>query len=167
MKRKKSTSINVDRKMKELKKEEKVLGAKKREVVSELLTSLKDIIRSCEMIDSVRWNQYTPYFNDGEPCYFSVNNLEYKFSEKFSAGAVSDETEDEYVYEWRLKEFFNKNKDILNYEMLDGLQKACDEMGDIHSHLMSLEDALREEFGDHSQITLSKTGIEVDHYEHD
>jgi hypothetical protein len=155
--------------MKELKKEEKALGAKKREVVSELLTSLKNIIRSCEMVDSVRWNQYTPYFNDGEPCYFSVSNLEYKFSDKFSVGAIDKEgsdVEDEYVYEWHLKEFFNKNKDILNYEALDQAQKACDEMGNIHSHLMSLEDALREEFGDHSQITLSKTGVEINHYEH-
>ena len=26
-------------------------------------------------IAALRWRQYTPYFNDGEPCTFSVNDL--------------------------------------------------------------------------------------------
>lgn len=25
-------------------------------------------------VEGVRWTQYTPYFNDGEPCVFSVNS---------------------------------------------------------------------------------------------
>ena len=34
-----------------------------------------------ENIISIKWNQYTPYFNDGEECTFGMGDFEYEFSE--------------------------------------------------------------------------------------
>ncbi len=42
-----------------------------------------------------RWQQYTPYFNDGEPCVFRVYDLECRV-----ANAEPGEDEDGWLSEW-------------------------------------------------------------------
>ena len=38
---------------------------------------LLDAVLKCDRVHSVRWSQYTPYFNDGDACVFGVNDFEY------------------------------------------------------------------------------------------
>jgi len=44
-----------------------------------LKKGLNVIFEEYPNIDSISWNQYTPYFNDGDPCEFSVNTWDIKF----------------------------------------------------------------------------------------
>jgi hypothetical protein len=52
--------------------------AKRKEMVSELQKEfpliLQPLLHKDETIKSISWNQYTPYFNDGDECTFSVHN---------------------------------------------------------------------------------------------
>jgi len=40
-----------------------------------LLQATKDLLAQYPQIQKLYWTQYTPYFCDGDPCYFSVNEL--------------------------------------------------------------------------------------------
>lgn len=52
-------------------------------------TLFKDIFEKHPTLDSFAWTQYSPYFNDGEPCIFRVHgineiNEEYTYNSKYS-----------------------------------------------------------------------------------
>ncbi len=98
----------------------------------------KGLFEKYPELTSFRWSQYTPYFNDGEPCVFSAN-VEYPYLNG------SDE------------EFFS-DKD----EPLNKAGKAVLKL------LRAFEDDDYETmFGDHCQVTVTAKGIDVESYEHD
>src|SRR5688572_125580 len=41
---------------------------------------LKELLAAHPKIEAVKWTQYTPYFNDGDPCVFSVNEPDFKLA---------------------------------------------------------------------------------------
>lgn len=97
-------------------------------------------------LESFSWNQYTPYFNDGDECVFRVNSD--ADSLYYNGDSYYDYTEDN---EALMKEFEN------------GPGKT------IETILNSLgDDILRNIFGDHALITVNRDGtVEVDGYEHE
>jgi hypothetical protein len=48
-------------------------------------------------ITAVRWRQYTPYFNDGDPCTFGVGEFTYKIDGKLDDGG---DYEDGFYSTW-------------------------------------------------------------------
>lgn len=103
-------------------------------------------------IPAVRWTQYTPYFNDGEPCVFGVQEPSYKLSL-----GLPDEDHDEFKDSWQ----FRKQSPNL-YKRL----------GKFEADFSSLESLFENVFGDSVKVTasLGKDGVvsfEVDEYEHD
>jgi hypothetical protein len=101
-------------------------------------------------VKAIGWTQYTPYFNDGEPCVFGVNDLH--------ASAV-DERDDEvggdgweYLYGKSEKGFTRQSWDDLL-----ALQKA----------LNGAEPELQAAFGDHVRVIVTREGIDVEEYSHD
>jgi len=44
--------------------------------------AIRSFFDSAPSIKAIWWNQYTPYFNDGEECVFEVNEVCYAFSDK-------------------------------------------------------------------------------------
>lgn len=105
-------------------------------------------------ITAVRWTQYTPYFNDGEPCEFSVHNP-YACTKTGVAWPQSnedDEPEDED------DELFQDE-----YGLDDGPTKAA---------LVRLGCSFNDEiflaaFGDHAQVIATPSGFHVTQYDHD
>jgi hypothetical protein len=105
----------------------------------------------------VCWTQFTPYFNDGEECTFSVNS--------FAIGNAPD-MDDVSAY----GEYDGDEEGIWSDDYLSGearekyikvyeLQQFCEsEIG---------EDVLRAAFGDHSVVTVTREGIDVQEYEHE
>lgn len=126
------------------------------------------------------WSQYTPYFNDGEPCVFGANGL---WVRTVTDMAGSEEEEDEGVserlgveyghpslgemnWEWRgapgLRErvFVGyEGPDQARLERCLALNKAI-ESGNFDKVLLDV-------FGDHAEITVSRSGIQVEFYYHD
>jgi hypothetical protein len=98
----------------------------------------KGLFESYPELISFRWTQYTPYFNDGDPCVFSANT--------------------EYPYLNGSDDEFFSSKD----EPLNKAGKAVIKL------LKTFEDEDYEMmFGDHCQVTVTRNGIDVEEYEHE
>lgn len=135
-----------------LKKYKKAKSVMVKEVSELLITEILEIARSVKGLESIRWKQYTPYFNDGEACTFRVNDPEYKFEDDDESG----DYEDGYVDTWDLEK-----KHPAVAKELDKISKLiCD--NDIEEILMNLYD-------DHAEVTIDvKTGkVSTNEYSHD
>lgn len=143
-------------------------------------------------VKAATWHQYTPYFNDGEPCEFSVNDLSVTSNQE-----VADNWIDGSFYEDRLVEVdraeydaeveANKNsryRYYLPYEEIDGKIFRRYEEGtydyipssthpdgiddvDIPISILEFEDALRNAFGDHTQVVVTPERVVQFEYEHE
>lgn len=113
----------------------------------------KDFFETHPNIQAVCWNQYTPYFNDGDSCTFSVNEFRAFFKEE--DGAEID-VEDEY----------DGGKSVWSLSRSDdpALKLLSDEL----STLSEIpDDVLESIFGDHVQVKATREGFTVDDYSHD
>lgn len=100
-------------------------------------------------VEAFRWNQYTPYFNDGEECTFGVNDVYLRFK-----GASEDDGENEDGFK-------------SSWDCEDGSEEetACDEFGKLVRDMAG--DDLKELYGDHVEVTATREGFTVEGYHHD
>lgn len=160
-------------------------------------------------IESVFWVQYTPYFNDGEPCTFCVADIEYQLEGEDCDGEGS------YLYnqsdlESALRslenvkayvadpnawiEAYKQENPYCTYRFIrpypstveeaqadvdrisNQLNRFSDEdrqrintaFKDFYSVVQAIpEDILQQVFGDHVKVSITKQGLDVDHYDHD
>jgi hypothetical protein len=111
------------------------------EAMDAFKAEFKSAFESNPDVKAMRWNQYTPYFNDGDECVFGVNDLMVKAENPEDA-----EDADGFASLWG----GNKNEPLLKW--WNSIQ--CDE-------------AFLAAFGNHCQITATPEGFEVDGYDHD
>lgn len=121
-------------------------------------------------ISEVRWSQYTPHFNDGDPCVFGANGL----------GVVADgvDCEDFPPYnddaravlgskEWQ----WNRDTRTRDYSPYQGPNEArWDALTVLNEALQrgEFDDVLLNLFGDHAEVqVIPNGGIHVESYEHD
>ncbi|MEU0159006.1 hypothetical protein ABZ154_09225 [Streptomyces sp. NPDC006261] len=122
------------------------------------------------------WTQYTPYFNDGDTCDFSVNALWAMTTEDvewFESGDF-DRYYLELDYEHRSlgkieKEWDSESRKYVNHRYEGPDEGRYDRCQALDRALQSgaFETVLLDTFGDHAMVTVRKTGIEVEHYSHD
>lgn len=106
-------------------------------------------------IKSIRWSQYTPYFNDGDECVFCVNDPYFSESEY---GDIDDGVDYWIGDMYKLKR--NENNFTSNeIQMLSELNDFImdDEMSTI----------LNDIFGDHVEVIATIHGFDCKEYEHD
>jgi hypothetical protein len=122
-------------------------------------------------IHAVRWSQYTPYFNDGDACYFGLGEFWLGITEEQSHNLSPDEE-----FEDSLEE--NGVSYVSSFSKYDYKTGAISYLSERHKELEnalknveetchSLEDLLKEAFGDHVKITVTRKKIEVEDYDHD
>lgn len=113
-------------------------------------TSLKELFESNPDLGAVTWEQYTPYFNDGDECTFSVNEP------TFVPLVVREQEEDEDDYDYRYDSGMKENAD----------------MTAVSRFITKHDDLMQALYGDHVQVLVkrNKEGgivVEVEEYEHD
>jgi len=147
---------SIKSKLAEIAKKKEELTAELRQDFAPMLKPLFD--KSNGKIQSISWTQYTPYFNDGEECIFSVN-LDYSFKIN---GEDSEDAED-YVNFWD-KEIGWPSKPNPNYDKFQS-----DIISEFKEILSSIDDEFYKDlFGDHVEVTVNSSGeIETEGYEHD
>ncbi|MET8826035.1 hypothetical protein ABZX40_13265 [Streptomyces sp. NPDC004610] len=120
------------------------------------------------------WRQYTPYFNDGDPCTFSAHGTWVRTT----ADEEADEDELEMwghrtlgkvTTEWGDVDPVTKRRVVVSevyegpdrarYDRCKALEKAIE--GGAFEHV------LLDAFGDHAEVTVRADGIEVESYDHD
>lgn len=118
-------------------------------------------------IKGMVWEQYTPYFMDGDTCEFSVNDIAFVTTDdhavlrQFSYGEPrggDDETGDlefEFYSSW-------SGRDISDIVLRDATISFNDFL-----QSSEMEDVLQDLFGDHVQVIATANGFEVEEYDHD
>ena len=121
----------------------------------------------------VRWTQYTPYFNDGEPCTFSgPYSLYYSLAEESdeSDSSQNDESSEEESNEEE-DEYDDDEDDDSEYSELSSYRGTPEDLKIIESFKWITQlndDFLLAMFGDDAQVTIRRDlTIKVSEYSHE
>lgn len=111
---------------------------------------------------AARWRQYTPYFNDGDPCEFSVDDICVKLT-PLDEDDEGGDYEDGFFASWSLK-WNNDNDEISNMseDSLQALNKVFERWVNLN-----IDEVARRNFGDHAVVTATLEGFNVEFYDHD
>jgi hypothetical protein len=135
------------------------------------LAELQPLLRALlddEAVVEFGWRQYTPYFNDGEPCLFGIDSLWVRTTADRPDADPDDLHVGRYANPhptlgWRGweagREWPYTGVDEPRYERVRALADALTEGG--------FNDVLLDAFGDHATVTVRRDGIVVKFYEHD
>lgn len=120
-------------------------------------------------IQTVSWTQYAPYFNDGDPCVFYVNDPAFtNFRLEDSDAGVREVVWADYENKEKNQVSFSKwnFKDIINIYKIDA---NSDEIESLATFLCSslMSDVMEDTFGSDSLVIATRDGFEVEEYEHD
>ena len=109
----------------------------------------QQIFEKYPLLESFSWTQFTPYFNDGDTCYFGVN------------------TEPGLVYDGKKMNHYGELEDDIEIE--DELEKKFNEISNEISKFIEAfdENDMEAMFGDHVEITVKKDTVEIEEYDHD
>lgn len=125
------------------------------------------------------WEQYTPYFNDGDVCEFSVRDLWLRTTEddadvdRFNLEVSSYHPTlgtQKYIPGERVPVRYGVGYTHApgRFENKDGMFPETYNRADkLATVLQNNEVTLLNWFGDHAQITVTAFGIQVDEYDHD
>lgn len=106
----------------------------------------KELFAMHPSLEAIRWNQYTPYFCDGDPCEFGVNDVYIKLHGDDDGGDYEDGFLD-------------------GYQCSEEVQKILLDCCAVHGMLTS--DTFLALFGDHVEVTVTADGVDTSEYEHD
>ena len=126
-------------------------------------------------LTAVKWTQYTPYFNDGDPCVFGVNDVIFTNAEDHeNVSPWGDyEGEDEDVFAtWSIADLLKESTYAISekerkaaLKIIDKIdEQACNEFS---LAVSQLDDVMKDMFGDHVQVTLTRDGFDIEDYDHD
>ena len=154
--------------LREKQEEIKKLKEEMLEASNKIFTDLtKTIFEENPKVKSFGWNQYTPYFNDGETCTFSANT-DYIYVNGVSVDESDwiSETKITNYGTWnREKREYEGRKEVPNLNYDPELVKSSDEIREFLRNFD--EDFFMSQFGDHAEITVTVDGVNVDEYEHE
>jgi len=108
-----------------------------------LVRSFNSVFVKHPILESVRWTQYTPYFNDGDVCEFGVYDIIVKIT---GVGYC----------------------DSCSTNNIATIKPIFDDINLIERNMLELKLVMQIAFGDHTQITIDRNGkITQEVYEHD
>lgn len=106
------------------------------------------------------WKQFTPYYNDGDPCVFSSYHTDPSILVDSDAKDEDGKLEswcdeDEWLYN---EAWFPQEDQSDGAKIYRDVEKTLSQFDD---------DDMENFFGDHVQVVVSRDGVEVEDYEHD
>lgn len=168
--------------------------ARLNEQVAELRTQQREVAKSMvhdgtksifaeygDVVHSFGWAQYTPYFNDGDPCTFGMNGL-WVYAVEDVKGVEDEDQLYDLLHEWKYdyegspafgysdskyrkttgygrNELPNPNYDPRYGEAYEACQAIYSALSD--------NDLALDLFGDHVEVTFSAEGVDVEEHDHD
>lgn len=151
--------------------------------------AFKDVFDKFPEIRSIMWTQYTPYFNDGDQCYFSVREFDVnvgtdediqkqieKTKVAVKAAADAGDYRKAQSLSSRADELTDKLNDKSEYQYGESLYtlKRSNNPREVEAaeaiRLLQKElpdDVMEAVFGDHCRIKATREGFDVEEYSHD
>jgi hypothetical protein len=123
---------------------DEAMTALRRDGEAALKASFVEFFAAYPEVEAIKWQQYTPYFNDGEACYFGVREPEIKLT-------MSDEFKEMWAFRESSSAVF-----YADVQKLSGIIQSS-----------SMESVLKAVFGDHSEITVYPDRIDVETCDHE
>lgn len=124
--------------------------------------SLKTFFDMNPGINALRWTQYTPYFNDGDACVFSVGDVYFTNAKGEQLDDITSwgdyEGDDGDVWSDSYVKYFAHRPGVNS--------KSCEFISDMINS-SEMRDIMEMMFGDHVSVTVTREGIEVNEYDHD
>ena len=128
-----------------------------------IVKQLAPIFEARQDIQSIRWNQSTPYFNDGDPCTFGLGEI-YLDLGKMTQEEIDDEglgDDEAYSTEYDLNPHGDKPYDDPRYK--EGQAAVKELMAPFNSIPETLMERI---FGNNKQIVITREGeVTVEDYE--
>jgi hypothetical protein len=108
-------------------------------------------------VKSITWTQYTPYFNDGDECLFSVHEPSFSNTDDTENINWEDYDGDEEGV-WVYSGWGDKPEDV-----------SLENMNEFSKLLQSdeMEDVMEAMFGNHVKVAATRSGFDVTDYDHD
>lgn len=138
--------------------------------------ALKDFFAHYPAVKSIKWSQYSPFFNDGDACVFSVHEPFVEFNDiRYLRQEVLPEYQVEQSWDSLKQEYVTRNA-YSDTELLDRWYQSydlkedsdlADHLCELHNSLSSIETAMEGIFGNHVEVFCTRDGITVEEYNHD
>jgi len=125
-------------------------------------------------VKAVVWAQYTPYFNDGDTCTFSVNSPTFTNApdpENVRWGEYNGDEEGVFAVEnmqYTMKSdshYYKADQEAIR--KAGGVDVDSCEAFERMITSSAMEDVMLAMFGDHVQVIATREGFEVNDYDHD
>lgn len=141
-------------------------------------------------VEAVRWEQYTPYFNDGDVCVFNIHDAYIKFVGVDEGGECEDGFGDGKAYPdgyWathynkhshgigsyqkpvpagKIPHDYKDQRFFVNGAVREDISAAFTAVARAITSEIHADDFL-DVFGDPAQVTATRAGFDVEHYDHD
>lgn len=133
----------------------------------ELGPALQNFLAENPTLVGLTWRQYTPGFNDGDPCVFTLTDVEFlplsvcakEEVDLEDADAIEDMFDEEEAYTlWSLKNSVEEKEFVIPKETLEAAEQISDMISEA-------SDILEEVFGNGAKITVTKHGLKNDEYD--
>ena len=114
---------------------------------ADLMDEFGKLFNAYPQVSAIRWNQYTPYFNDGDACVFGVGSIE--------------------VLIEAVKGFNGRSGWCSSYQIKT--KKLSDAIDEISRGVQAIPEIMQQAFGDHAECSIERgsTEIVVEEFEHD
>lgn len=122
--------------------------------------AVQEFFKNNPEVKCISWTQYSPFFNDGEECVFSVHEPQFaNFIPDADSCGYSLEAEEEG--QWVYGDRWDRSG--------DGVPDSIPEADAIASFIQSseVEDLMQDMFGNHVRVIVTAEGIETTDYDHD
>ena len=127
-----------------------------------LRPALQQFMEQHPDVRAIAWSQYTPYFNDGEPCVFSVNEIHV-----LPASYVVAEGDDDPLTDAPYGDGWEELPWRADGELPGVSRDTLAALRDLNRTLQNAEPELEAVFGDHAIVVVTKDGAQVETYDHD
>jgi len=118
-------------------------------------------------VTAIVWTQYTPFFNDGDTCEFSVNEPYFTNVKDLDDLSRWGEYEGENENEWSECSWGFDYEGTHKNKIFEGVDKA---MIDKFSSLIQssdMESVMKAMFDDHVRVIATRDGFDVEEHDHD
>lgn len=127
-----------------------------------LKEAFKEYFEKHPIVEKILWTQYTPYFMDGEPCVFGINQFEIRFYEdKLGSVNISSFYEGFDPDSPTYGEYYDQDTFQEEHKLAEA------DMSKLASQCYNVDTILQTVFGDHCMVIATADGFEVSDFNHD
>lgn len=128
----------------------------KKEIVS--------ILKKYPEFIGIRWTQYVPGYNDGDTCFFTINEPEFISSISSDKQSFVQIGENYYPIVDLIKEWDSDKKKYIYPDPIE--EDKVNTLNKITQVIYTIEDLLEEQFGSNAEVIITKEEIIVNTYDY-